>query len=181
MTKDSKTCSRYGKNDRQARRTCRQLDAVARPSLCPLCQRPLTPDGTLWEGRYRPYPADSDDYLLRCCRYIELNPFTPAWSPTRRTIGGRAIAPTPWANQIFWSIPIPATWYLPERKQARRMAYRKLVLSDIDQDETAAIRLTLQRQHALGNDQLKLRTRPRKMHLIPASRNQSCCSRACCC
>ncbi len=30
--------------------------------------------GTLWEGRYRAAPVDSDAYFLDCCRYIELNP-----------------------------------------------------------------------------------------------------------
>ncbi len=30
--------------------------------------------GTLWEGRYKSSPVDSDAYLLACCRYIELNP-----------------------------------------------------------------------------------------------------------
>jgi putative transposase len=30
--------------------------------------------GTLWEGRYRAAPIDSEAYCLACCRYIELNP-----------------------------------------------------------------------------------------------------------
>src|ERR1051325_3569374 len=30
--------------------------------------------GTLWEGRYRESPIDSDRYLLTCSQYIELNP-----------------------------------------------------------------------------------------------------------
>lgn len=30
--------------------------------------------GSLWEGRYKCSPIDSDDYLLTCCRYVELNP-----------------------------------------------------------------------------------------------------------
>jgi putative transposase len=30
--------------------------------------------GTLWEGRYRAAPIDSDAYFLSCSRYIELNP-----------------------------------------------------------------------------------------------------------
>jgi putative transposase len=30
--------------------------------------------GTLWEGRYRAAPIDSDACFLDCCRYIELNP-----------------------------------------------------------------------------------------------------------
>jgi putative transposase len=30
--------------------------------------------GTLWEGRYRAAPIDSEAYFLACARYIELNP-----------------------------------------------------------------------------------------------------------
>ena len=30
--------------------------------------------GTLWEGRFKAYLVDSDEYLLRCSRYIDLNP-----------------------------------------------------------------------------------------------------------
>jgi putative transposase len=30
--------------------------------------------GTLWEGRYRAAPIDSEAHFLACCRYIELNP-----------------------------------------------------------------------------------------------------------
>lgn len=30
--------------------------------------------GSLWEGRYKTALVDSDDYLLSCYRYIELNP-----------------------------------------------------------------------------------------------------------
>ncbi|MDY6844216.1 MAG: transposase, partial [Thermodesulfobacteriota bacterium] len=30
--------------------------------------------GTLWEGRYKSSPIKVDEYLLACCRYVELNP-----------------------------------------------------------------------------------------------------------
>jgi putative transposase len=30
--------------------------------------------GSLWEGRYKISPIDTDAYLLACCRYLELNP-----------------------------------------------------------------------------------------------------------
>jgi len=30
--------------------------------------------GTLWEGRYKSSPISTDEYLLACCRYVELNP-----------------------------------------------------------------------------------------------------------
>jgi putative transposase len=34
--------------------------------------------GTLWEGRYKASPVDSDTYLMRCYRYVELNPVRAA-------------------------------------------------------------------------------------------------------
>ena len=30
--------------------------------------------GSLWESRFRLSPIDTDEYLLQCCRYVELNP-----------------------------------------------------------------------------------------------------------
>jgi putative transposase len=30
--------------------------------------------GSLWEGRYKASPIQMDNYLLSCCRYVELNP-----------------------------------------------------------------------------------------------------------
>ena len=40
--------------------------------------------GTLWEGRYRAAPIDSEPYFLTCCRYIELNPVRARMSATLR-------------------------------------------------------------------------------------------------
>lgn len=57
--------------------------------------------GTLWEGRYRAAPIDSDAYFLACCRYIELNPVRAglaahprdyAWSSWRAHAAGAADA-----------------------------------------------------------------------------------------
>ena len=30
--------------------------------------------GSLWEGRYKSSPIEANEYLLACCRYVELNP-----------------------------------------------------------------------------------------------------------
>lgn len=52
--------------------------------------------GTLWEGRYKSSPIKDDEYLLACCRYVEMNPVRakivdePAkykWSSYRHKIG----------------------------------------------------------------------------------------------
>ena len=34
--------------------------------------------GSLWEGHFKLNPIDTDEYLMRCCRYIELNPVRAA-------------------------------------------------------------------------------------------------------
>lgn len=52
--------------------------------------------GTLWEGRYKSSPIDTDNYLLACCRYVDLNPVRAQivsrpenfyWSSYRERIG----------------------------------------------------------------------------------------------
>ena len=52
--------------------------------------------GSLWEGRYKSSPIETDSYLLACCRYIELNPVRAMmvlsaqhyrWSSYRAKIG----------------------------------------------------------------------------------------------
>ena len=30
--------------------------------------------GSLWDGRFKLSPIETDEYLLQCCRYVELNP-----------------------------------------------------------------------------------------------------------
>ncbi|WP_231364997.1 glycosyltransferase [Thioalkalivibrio sp. ALgr3] len=52
--------------------------------------------GTLWEGRYKSSPVQTETYLLACTRYIELNPVRArmvpaagdyAWSSYRQRMG----------------------------------------------------------------------------------------------
>lgn len=69
-------------------------------------------NGTLWEGRYTSCLVDSADYVLRCYRYIELNP-----------VRGRLIDdPTAWAlgHNAFRGMVEPVT----SRFAGVRPAYR---------------------------------------------------------
>lgn len=111
--------------------------------------------GTLWEGRYKSCLVDRDSYLLHCYRYIELNPVRarmvddPAgywWSSYGANALGRHDALiTPHANFVAL-----------DRDPARRqVAYRELVGQAISEDDLTAIRLHLQRQHALGPDRFR--------------------------
>lgn len=54
--------------------------------------------GTLWEGRFKSCLVDSTDYVLKCQRYIELNPVRARMVATRTNTDGAAI-------------PCACTWY----------------------------------------------------------------------
>ena len=47
--------------------------------------------GTLWEGRFRSCLAQSEDYVLACYRYIELNPVRADIVEDPGLINGQAI------------------------------------------------------------------------------------------
>ena len=46
--------------------------------------------GTLWESRYKSSPIQTDQYLLACIRYVELNPVRAGIVHTQRNTDGRA-------------------------------------------------------------------------------------------
>lgn len=106
--------------------------------------------GTLWEGRYKACLVDSEDYVLRCCRYIELNPVRAAiiddpvayrWSSCRANLGLR-----PHSGLS----PHPAFLALGGTQAARAQAWRTLLHEALAPAEIEAIRLYLQQQRALG-------------------------------
>ena len=107
--------------------------------------------GTLWEGRYKSCLVDSEQYVLTCLRYIELNPVRagivqePArypWSSYRANGEGRA-DPLVRAH--------PAYLALAPDTAARLTRYRELVAAGIEEAELSAIRGYTQRQQALGS------------------------------
>jgi len=111
--------------------------------------------GTLWEGRYKACPVDRECHLLHCYRYIELNPVRARmvgdpgeyrWSSygaNARGLPDRLVTPHP-NFQALGTDP-----------ESRRAAYRELVKQAISDDDLKAIRLQLQRQHALGSERFR--------------------------
>lgn len=110
--------------------------------------------GTLWEGRYKSCPVQQEIYLLRCYRYIELNPVRAAMvtDPADYRWSSHSCNGLGQANALVQ----PHGSYLAIAPAGERTCrYRRFVLDAIDPDETAAIRLNLQRQHALGNERFR--------------------------
>lgn len=113
--------------------------------------------GTLWEGRYKACLVDSEDYLLRCARYIDLNPVRARitedpclyrWSSCAALCGLR--------EDALLSLH-PVQRMLGTTPRARSAAYRALLGEAINDDEIQSIRLYLQQQRAWGRDDFRAR------------------------
>jgi putative transposase len=111
--------------------------------------------GTLWEGRYKACLVDTETYLLRCYRYIEMN-------PVRAGMVNRADE-CPWSSHAFNASaapnpllrPHPSYLLLANDAVERCRRYRELFEQSAATDELDAIRLHLQRQHALGSERFR--------------------------
>jgi putative transposase len=108
--------------------------------------------GTLWEGRFKSSPIQDDEYLLACCRYIDLNPVraklvkTPEeypWSSYRvRAFGAES------------SVVDLDPWYegLGKTSPSRQQRYRKWVMETVLETEWQMLRQGVQRGIVVGSD-----------------------------
>jgi putative transposase len=101
--------------------------------------------GTLWEGRFRSSPVDSERYLFTCSRYIELNPVRAGlaahpseyrWSSHRCNAAGE---PDPLISPHARWVALGAT------TAARATAYGALFRDSLPLATLAAIRLATRR------------------------------------
>lgn len=111
--------------------------------------------GTLWEGRYKACPVDSDSYLLRCYRYIELNPVRAAMVAAPGDYRWSSNAANALGSFDPLLTPHPAYLALGADAATRQQAYGALMVETLDPEELELIRLRLQRQHALGTDRFR--------------------------
>jgi putative transposase len=112
--------------------------------------------GTLWEGRYRATLIDSEQYLLTCMRYIELNPVRAnnmaahpseyPWSSYRNNALGELDALV---------TPHPQYRRLGRTDAERQAAYRQLFRERIPNKMLDEIRAATNKAWVLGNDRFK--------------------------
>jgi len=111
--------------------------------------------GTLWEGRYKSSLVDSDQYLLTCMRYIELNPIRAnivnhpgeyKWSSYQFNAQGSTGSLIE-AHPLF--LELGAT------EEIRQDAYRELFRHHMDNDMLHEIRESLNHELVLGRSYFK--------------------------
>ncbi|MEN1926800.1 transposase [Luteimonas sp. MJ293] len=107
--------------------------------------------GTLWQGRFKSSLIDSEAYVLRVIRYIELNPVRAAmverpehypWSSVHTHLG---------RSQDPLITPHPAYVEMGADPASRAEAYRAWLLAPLDPEELARIRAYMTQEKALGD------------------------------
>ena len=116
--------------------------------------------GTLWEGRHRPSLIDADAYLLRCYRYVELNPVR-ARLVTRPT-------DYPWSSYVLnasigpsWLVPHAVYVSLGSTDGSRTEAYRALFANPVGDDFLTLVRRSTQYSYPVGDDSFRKRIETR--------------------
>jgi putative transposase len=111
--------------------------------------------GTLWEGRFKASVVQAEEYLLKCYRYIELNPVRAgmvahprdySWSSYRHHAEG-ARSEVVCDHALYLAID--------RDSDRRRQAYRDLFRTELDEAALSEIRSASRRGHALGNERFR--------------------------
>lgn len=107
--------------------------------------------GTLWEGRFRSCLTQSEDYVLACYRYIELNPVRADMLNHPRDYPWSSYKTNAEGKKSDLLTPHDQYLQLDHRVLERRKAYRGLFKAHIDQPIDNEIRSATNGNYVLGN------------------------------
>ena len=111
--------------------------------------------GTLWEGRYKACLVDTETYVLRCIRYIDLNPVRARMTDDPTSYPWSRAPAHCGLRRVPWLTPHPAYTALAATAEARAEVYRQLLHEVLSDDDLTAIRSYLKQQRALGRDDFR--------------------------
>jgi putative transposase len=112
--------------------------------------------GPLWSGRFKSCLVDNDGYLLRCQRYIDLNPVR----------AGMVSSPAeyPWSSYRHHALgdpsglitPHPTYLAIAEDPARRRQAYAEMVAEGTPPDDLEQLRVHVRQGRAWGSRRFQL-------------------------
>ena len=111
--------------------------------------------GTLWEGRYKATLLDTEQYLLTCYRYIELNPVRAGLVKRAADYRWSSFQCNGRGENDPLVIPHQLYMQLGATRETRQSTYRKLFRLHISDQDLDAIRHATNRAWVLGNDRFK--------------------------
>ena len=111
--------------------------------------------GTLWEGRYKPSLVDTNNYLLLCMRYIELNPVRAGMTEVPAEYRWSSYQMNAYGQDDKHITPHPLYLALSENSNERLYYYRGLFANTLNYKQLHDIRDALNQELILGNSRFK--------------------------
>ena len=111
--------------------------------------------GTLWEGRFRSSIVQAETYLLRCQRYIELNPVRAGMVDTPGAYRWSSFSANALRHRSALVTPHPLFLVLGTHESSRRAAYLELFRNELEPGELEEIRTSANAGYALGNERFR--------------------------
>jgi putative transposase len=107
--------------------------------------------GCLWEGRYKSSPVSTDEYLLSCCRYVELNPVRAGIVADPADYRWSSYGAKTGRHEREWLDFDPCYKALTANEEDRSKAYAAWVKGTIPAGEWSLIRQSVQRGQLTGS------------------------------
>jgi putative transposase len=108
--------------------------------------------GSLWSGRFKSCLVDTDQYLLACQRYIELNPVRAGMVQSPRLYPWSSYSANAAGGASDLVKPHSTYLELADSVERREAAYRKLFEREIGDELLAKIRSSINRGWPLGGE-----------------------------
>lgn len=136
--------------------------------------------GTLWEGRHKASLVDSENYLLKCYRYIELNPVAASMVERPEEYRWSSYGVNAWGDTSGLITPHAEYSALDQDNALRCFAYRELFKAHLSDQDLHEIREAAHYCQPLGDERFRqqieekigfslgqaARGRPRKMGIL---------------
>ena len=117
--------------------------------------RTYTRSGSLWEGRFRSSIVQAENYLLRCHRYIELNPVRAGMVNHPADYRWSSFGANAMGKPDCLVTPHPAYLALANDDAVRRSAYLAMFRNVLRADELEQIRSAGNAGYALGDERFR--------------------------
>jgi putative transposase len=112
--------------------------------------------GTLWEGRFKSCLVQTSDYLLQCYRYIELNPVRAGMVQHPQDYRWSSYHANALGKESSLRTPHDEYLQLGATEDERKKNYQSLFQYHFDTSVLSAIRTSVSKGLALGDNRFKL-------------------------
>jgi putative transposase len=109
--------------------------------------------GALWGGRYKSSLVDTSTYLLRCYRYIDLNPVRGGLASAPHLYRWSSFAHNGFAQPAAWIVPHPVYSAMGRTREACAEAYRKFVDEGVSSEELQTFRVAIRGGVPVGSEE----------------------------